>query len=49
VIANLAYRSSIELQPDSAGGVLASAPPVIIGMLFQKALIKGLVSGGVKE
>ena len=32
-----------------AGGVIASAPPVIIGMIFQRALVRGLVQGGVKE
>ncbi|GAP41026.1 carbohydrate ABC transporter permease [Flexilinea flocculi] len=49
VIANLASGRQSNYNLIAAGGVLASAPPVIIGMLFQKALIKGLVSGGVKE
>lgn len=49
VISNLASGRQSNYSLIAAGGVLASAPPVIIGMVFQKALIKGLVSGGVKE
>ena len=49
VIANLASGRQSRYNLIAAAGVLASAPPVIIGMLCQKALIRGLVAGGVKE
>ncbi len=49
VISNLASGRQSNYNLIAAGGVLASAPPVIIGMICQKALVKGLVSGGVKE
>jgi multiple sugar transport system permease protein len=32
----------------AAAGVLAALPPVVIGLLMQRALISGLTSGGVK-
>jgi multiple sugar transport system permease protein len=32
----------------AAAGVLAALPPVIVGLLMQRALISGLTSGGVK-
>lgn len=49
VIANLASGRQSNYGLIAAGGVIASAPPVILGMVFQRTLIKGLVSGGVKE
>ncbi len=49
VISNLMSGRQSNYNLIAAGGVLASAPPVIIGMIFQKSLIKGLVTGGVKE
>lgn len=49
VISNLASGRQSKYNLIAAGGVLASAPPVIIGMICQKALIKGLTAGGVKE
>lgn len=49
VIANLASGRQSNYNLIAAGGVLASLPPVIIGFLFQRSLIKGLVMGGVKE
>ncbi|MGE0074468.1 MAG: carbohydrate ABC transporter permease [Sphaerochaetaceae bacterium] len=49
VISNLASGRQSNYNLIAAGGVLASAPPVIIGMLFQRSLVKGLVMGGVKE
>lgn len=49
VISNLASGRQSNYNLIAAGGVLASAPPVIIGMICQKALVKGLVAGGVKE
>lgn len=49
VIANLASGRQSSYNLIAAGGVIASAPPVIIGMIFQRALVRGLVQGGVKE
>ncbi len=49
VIANLASGRQSNYALIAAGGILASAPPVIIGLLFQRSLVKGLVMGGVKE
>ena len=48
VIANLASGRQSNYSLIAAGGVLASIPPVILGMVFQKSLIKGLTTGGVK-
>nr|WP_321294619.1 carbohydrate ABC transporter permease [uncultured Sphaerochaeta sp.] len=49
VIANLASGRQSNYNLIAAGGVVASTPPVLIGILFQRALIRGLVQGGVKE
>ncbi len=49
VIANLASGRQSNYSLIAAGGVLASTPPVIIGLLFQRSLVKGMVMGGVKE
>ena len=32
----------------AAGGVLATAPPVILALLFQRYIVGGLTSGAVK-
>jgi multiple sugar transport system permease protein len=32
----------------AAAGVLASLPPVILALIFQKFIIKGLTGGAVK-
>ncbi len=48
VISNLASGRQSNYNLIAASGVLASAPPVLLGMIFQKALIKGLTTGGVK-
>jgi multiple sugar transport system permease protein len=32
----------------AAAGVLAALPPVVVGLVMQRALISGLTSGGVK-
>lgn len=49
VIANLASGRQSNYNLIAAGGVIASTPPVLIGILFQRALVRGLVQGGVKE
>jgi multiple sugar transport system permease protein len=32
----------------ATAGVLAALPPVLVGLVMQRALISGLTSGGVK-
>jgi multiple sugar transport system permease protein len=32
----------------ATAGVIAALPPVLIGLLMQRALISGLTNGGVK-
>ena len=49
VIANLASGRQSNYNLIAAGGIIASAPPVIIGILFQRSLVQGLIRGGVKE
>jgi len=48
VIANLASGRQANYGLIATGGVIAAAPPVIIGLLLQKSLVKGLTAGGVK-
>ncbi|MBK5201199.1 MAG: carbohydrate ABC transporter permease [Spirochaetaceae bacterium] len=48
VIANLASGRQANYGLIATGGVIAAAPPVIIGLLLQKSLISGLTAGGVK-
>lgn len=49
VISNLASGRQSNYNLIAAAGVLTSLPPVLVGMIFQKSLIKGLAVGGVKE
>ncbi len=48
-IAEFNGKFSIDYGMISAGGVLASLPPVIIAIVFQKYIVMGMTSGGVKE
>jgi multiple sugar transport system permease protein len=48
-IAEFNGKFSIDYGMISAGGVLASLPPVIIAIAFQKYIVMGMTSGGVKE
>ncbi|MBL8968000.1 MAG: carbohydrate ABC transporter permease [Spirochaetaceae bacterium] len=48
-IAEFNGKFSIDYGMISAGGVLASLPPVIIALAFQKYIVMGMTSGGVKE
>ncbi|MFL6075567.1 MAG: carbohydrate ABC transporter permease [Mycobacteriales bacterium] len=47
-IAEFTGRNSVDFGLIAAGGVLASLPPVIVGVVFQRYLIGGLSSGAVK-
>jgi multiple sugar transport system permease protein len=48
-IAEFNGKYSVDYGMISAGGVLASLPPVIIAIIFQKYIVMGMTSGGVKE
>lgn len=48
VIANLASGRQSQYGLIAASGVLAAFPPVMVGLLLQKYLVKGLTLGGVK-
>jgi multiple sugar transport system permease protein len=48
-IAEFNGKFSIDYGMISAGGVIASLPPVVIAIVFQKYIVMGMTSGGVKE
>ncbi len=48
VIASLASGRQSQYGLIAAGGVLAAAPPVLLGLLLQRYLIRGLTLGSVK-
>lgn len=48
LIGEFASKIGVDYVMMSAAGVLASLPPVVLALLFQKYIIKGLTSGGVK-
>lgn len=47
-IAEFTGRNAVDFGLIAAGGVLATIPPVVIGVIFQRYLIGGLASGAVK-
>lgn len=47
-IAEFTGRNAVDFGLIAAGGVLATIPPVVIGVAFQRYLIGGLASGAVK-
>ncbi|MGO6901809.1 carbohydrate ABC transporter permease, partial [Rhizobium ruizarguesonis] len=47
-IADLAGGSVSDYGLSATAGVLSALPPVLIGLVMQRALISGLTSGGVK-
>ncbi len=47
-IAEFTGRNSVDFGLIAAGGILASLPPVLLTMIFQKYLIDGLSTGAVK-
>jgi multiple sugar transport system permease protein len=48
-IAEFNGKFSIDYGMISAAGVLASIPPVLVAIVFQKYIVMGMTSGGVKE
>lgn len=48
LVGEFASKIGVDYVMMSTAGVLASLPPIILALLFQKYIIKGLTSGGVK-
>ncbi len=48
-IAEFNGKFSVDYGMISAGGVLASLPPVIIAVVFQRYIVMGMTAGGIKE
>ena len=48
LISEFTSKIGVDYVMMSTAGVLASLPPVVLALLFQKYIIKGLTSGGVK-
>jgi multiple sugar transport system permease protein len=47
-IAEFTGRNAVDFGLIAAGGILASLPPLVLTLVFQKYLIDGLSSGGAK-
>ncbi|MGE5553559.1 MAG: carbohydrate ABC transporter permease [Betaproteobacteria bacterium] len=47
-LAEFSARKAVDYGLIAAGGVLAALPPVLLALLFQKWIVKGLTAGGVK-
>lgn len=47
-IAEFTGRHAIDYTAMTTGGILAAIPPVILALIFQRFIIKGLTSGAVK-
>jgi multiple sugar transport system permease protein len=47
-IAEFTGRNAVDFGLIAAGGILASLPPVVLSVAFQRYLIGGLAAGGVK-
>ncbi len=48
-IAEFSGKNSIDYGMIATGGVIASLPPVLITLIFQKYIVMGMTGGGVKE
>ncbi len=48
LIGEFSTKLGLEYLKIAAAGVLASLPPVILALFFQKFIIRGLTSGAVK-
>lgn len=48
-IAEFSGKNAVDYGLIATGGILASLPPLLIAILFQKYLVQGMTSGGVKE
>ena len=47
-IAEFTGRNAVDFGLIAAGGILASLPPLVLALVFQRYLIEGLSSGAVK-
>jgi len=48
LVSEFASKIGVDYVMMSTAGVLASLPPIVLALLFQKYIVKGLTSGGVK-
>jgi multiple sugar transport system permease protein len=48
-IAEFSGKNAVDYGMIATGGVLASIPPLIIAIVFQRYLVRGMVAGGIKE
>lgn len=48
-IAEFSGKNAVDYGMIAAGGIIASIPPLIIAILFQKHLVRGMMAGGSKE
>jgi multiple sugar transport system permease protein len=48
-IAEFSGKNSIDYGMICTGGIVASLPPILITLLFQKYIVMGMTAGGVKE
>jgi multiple sugar transport system permease protein len=48
-IAEFSGKNSVDYGMITAGGVVASIPPLLIAVLFQKYIVMGMTGGGNKE
>lgn len=49
IIREFIGKNSLDWGPMTAGGFIASLPPVVIALFFYRHIVGGLTSGGVKE
>ncbi len=48
-IAEFSGKNAVDYGMIATGGIIASIPPLIIAILFQKYLVQGMMAGGSKE
>jgi multiple sugar transport system permease protein len=48
-IAEFSGKHYVDYEMIAMGGVVASLPPVLIAVIFQKYIVMGMTSGGIKE
>ena len=48
-IAEFSGKHYVDYEMIAMGGVIASLPPVLIAVIFQKYIVMGMTSGGIKE
>jgi multiple sugar transport system permease protein len=48
-IAEFSGKHYVDYEMIAAGGVIAALPPVLIAIIFQKYIVMGMTSGGIKE